>query len=550
MFDMETTSSINATSDPTVFLPDGVIKGRRRTDINGREFLSFEGIPYGESPIGELRFKDPVPVKPWHGVKNGTQIGPTSLCKQLRISLDPETNEVSKKFVLEGSEDCLNLNVYTQQLKNSERQKKAVMVFIHGGGYTMGHTKYYGPERLITQDIVLVTLHYRLGAFGFLSMEDRELEVAGNAGMKDKILALKWVQKNISLFNGDPNNVTIFGNSAGASSVAYLTLSPLGRGLFHKAIIQSSCALTHGARRYECNAKKLAEALSCKEMKESDTLRFLQSLPAEKIYEGQSKFIDISYPCSFRMFCPMIESKTNKNPFLNEEPVELLKTGRYYHVPTMIGYTNMESILFMDFDEECPLNVKCFEEDTLTPVWFGFEKGSREFQDVAKKIRKFYYGDSKPEYISLPTVKMKSDIGIIRGVLKTAKYLAETSKEPTYLYRYSVPSNHGEEYSAKNLNGAKHGDELAHLFQMGTELDEASQRISQRLLKLWTNFAKYGNPTIEKDEIVPVEWKPVTKDHLYYLDIGEELSLQENPEADRMVFWDNLYQSHPRTKDY
>jgi carboxylesterase type B len=135
---------------------------------------------------------------------------------------------------LVGSEDCLFLNVYTQQLPlDTINTLKPVMVWIHGGGFSTGSSKsdLYGPEFLLTEDIVLVTINYRLGIFGFLSFEDASLEVPGNAGLKDMVMALKWVQKNISKFSGDPNNVTVFGESAGGMSVHYLVLSPLAAGI-------------------------------------------------------------------------------------------------------------------------------------------------------------------------------------------------------------------------------------------------------------------------------------------------------------------------------
>jgi carboxylesterase type B len=135
--------------------------------------------------------------------------------------------------IIVGTEDCLFLNVYTQQLPSSTNNKlKPVMVWIHGGGFSSGsgNSDTYGPEFLLTEDIVLVTINYRLGVFCFLSFEDASLEVPGNAGLKDMVMALKWVQKNISKFSGDPNNVTIFGESAGGISVHYLILSPLASG--------------------------------------------------------------------------------------------------------------------------------------------------------------------------------------------------------------------------------------------------------------------------------------------------------------------------------
>jgi carboxylesterase type B len=145
---------------------------------------------------------------------------------------------IFKKLV--GSEDCLFLNVYTQQLpSNTNKTLKPVMVWIHGGAFRSGSNKtdVYGPEFLLTEDIVLVTINYRLGIFGFLSFDDASLGVPGNAGLKDMVMALKWVQKNISKFTGDPNNVTIFGESAGGASVHYLVLSPLAAGIYQITII-------------------------------------------------------------------------------------------------------------------------------------------------------------------------------------------------------------------------------------------------------------------------------------------------------------------------
>lgn len=165
------------------------------------------------------------------------------------------------------------------------------MFFIHGGGFLWGSSskRFYGPEFLLTQDIVLVTLNYRLGILGFLSLEDPALKIPGNAGLKDMVMALRWVQKNIGNFGGDCGNVTIFGESAGGAAVHLLCLSPLTKGLFHKAIAQSGTALNPWARSAKCG-NDIAKAISHFEGKEEESLMdFLIQVTPEKLLDIQEK---------------------------------------------------------------------------------------------------------------------------------------------------------------------------------------------------------------------------------------------------------------------
>ncbi|XP_011645490.1 venom carboxylesterase-6-like [Pogonomyrmex barbatus] len=196
---------------------EGKLIGIVEKDVYNNSYIAFRGIPYAKPPIGELRFKDPVPVESWTGDKDASAYG------NISVQLNPFTREVM------GDEDCLYLNVYTTKLESSK--KRSVMVWIHGGAFSMGSgdATFHAPDYIIQKDVVLVTLNYRLGVLGFLNLYD---EVAtGNQGLKDVILALRWIQKNISVFGGDPENVTIFGGSAGGAIVHYLTLSPLAKGI-------------------------------------------------------------------------------------------------------------------------------------------------------------------------------------------------------------------------------------------------------------------------------------------------------------------------------
>ncbi|RZB41186.1 COesterase and/or Abhydrolase 3 domain containing protein [Asbolus verrucosus] len=207
---------------PIIAIQQGKLRGRIAEDIDGKIYYSFQGIPYAKPPLGKLRFKPSLPPLPWDGILDATKNGNCCYSKDL----------FTKEFT--GSEDCLNLNVYTPKLPDEQHELRPVMVWIHGGGFTCGSnsSEFYGPEFLITSNVVIVTINYRLGLLGkanmdfepctllqyqsgFLSLEDPSLRVQGNAGFKDMVMALKWVQSNIKKFNGDPNNVTIFGESAG-----------------------------------------------------------------------------------------------------------------------------------------------------------------------------------------------------------------------------------------------------------------------------------------------------------------------------------------------
>ena len=209
-----------------------MISGQANGDIE-----AFKGIPYAKAPVGPLRWKPPEPVETWEGVRETTEYG--AAC------LQPDFPGIPMKQA-KRSEDCLYLNVWTAAKKANE--KRPVMVWIHGGGNVIGSADFstpWGthPENLAEQGVIVVSFNYRLGPFGYfahpLLSKESPHNVSGNYGLLDQIAALKWVQKNIREFGGDPKNVTIFGESAGSQNVGYLMASPLAKGLFHRAICES-----------------------------------------------------------------------------------------------------------------------------------------------------------------------------------------------------------------------------------------------------------------------------------------------------------------------
>lgn len=232
-----------------VEIDDGPIEGTILTSRLGREFYAFRGIPFAQPPIGNLRFRAPVPVNPWTETFQATAYGP--ICYQVPRIVSG----------IPMSEDCLQINVFSPNMSLS----LPVIVYIFGGGFVYGSGIEQGrPENLMDRDVVVVNFNYRLGALGFLALGTSE--IPGNAAMKDQILALEWVQRNIDRFGGNPNSVTIAGLSAGGISVTGHMLSPMAEGLFHRVISISGAISSRRSRSTGLEAgRRLAASLNCTE---------------------------------------------------------------------------------------------------------------------------------------------------------------------------------------------------------------------------------------------------------------------------------------------
>lgn len=296
----------------------GPIQGTIIKTLYGHDIYAFRGIPYAKPPIGELRFKPPEPITPWQNIFNATSDG--LLCPQ------PE------KLRAAMSEDCLKLNVYTRNLTKSN----PVMVYIHGGGNIVGsgHSLYEaGPQYLLDQEIILVAFNYRLGALGFLSTNSSLYP--GNYGYLDQVLALKWVKEHISRFGGDPNNVTIFGMSAGSMAVTLHLVSTLSKGLFHKAIAMSGSATSHFDIDNLYWTRKLAKEIDCPQYNEIDMVECLREVKWQTIVNKCAEWTDYG----------IINMKWNyaiDGYFLKEHPSELFRKGNYSRVPLIVGFTKNE----------------------------------------------------------------------------------------------------------------------------------------------------------------------------------------------------------------
>src|SRR5215471_18727919 len=250
------------------------VTGGKVSGVVANGIVSFRGIPFAAPPVGELRWKAPQPLKPWIGVKQATRFGPSCVQDETIARILGATPEMS--------EDCLYLNVWTPAKAASDNLP--VMVWIYGGGFVGGQTSVplYDGTKLAEKGVVVVSVAYRLGAFGFLAHPELSKESrkgSGNYGLQDQIAGLKWVQANIAKFGGDPNKVTIFGESAGGMSVSMLAASPLAEGLFQRAISESGGNFG-GPKRKPTEGGVTSPAL---DVAEADGKRFLEKLGVKDI---------------------------------------------------------------------------------------------------------------------------------------------------------------------------------------------------------------------------------------------------------------------------
>ncbi|XP_026478387.1 venom carboxylesterase-6-like [Ctenocephalides felis] len=405
-------------------------------------------------------------------------------------------------------------------------------------------------------DIILVTFNYRLGPLGFLNLELQE--APGNVGLMDQVEALRWTKENIAKFGGDPDNITIGGVSAGSASVHYHLLSHSARGLFQKAIMHSGSAFHPWAfqKHHIKRAFQLCEALGHSTNNTKDALDFLLKLPADKLLAKMPPEVEGELIQDF-IFVPSIEKVfPNQKPFLEESPFTRMVSGNYHKVPQIVGFNSGEGIFFNFFLQENPDILNQFEADfqKFIPTDLDLSHGSEDSKSLAEKIRKFYFDDKPVAENVQKLVDAISDNWVTRGVNEQVKLTVEKQTEPVYFYEYSFSESHPakEMFGDHNLTGVCHGEELVNLFKLKVmSLDEDKPNVlltQKRMLEMWTNFIKTGNPTPEITDVLSVKWEPATRDKLNYLNIDSNLTLGTNPEKNRVKFWEDATKQHSQVR--
>jgi para-nitrobenzyl esterase len=424
----------------------------------------FKAIPYAQPPVGNLRWKAPVPAEKWEGVYKTDHYAP----------MPPQRvwNESAK--ATKQSEDCLYVNVITPA--TSKDEALPVMVWIHGGGFITGH--YANPigTNLAKKGVVFVSIAYRTGALGFLALPELSKEsgkgISGNYGLMDQILALKWVKQNIAAFGGDPDKVTIFGESAGAIAVSMLCASPQAKGLFRGAISESGGSFCPVADSVYVNNHTIrnikgAEALGVDFMKRmgAKSLKQLRRMSAESLINDE-KTTGISG------FWPTVDGVV-----ITDDQYKLYERGEYNDVNILIGTNSNEGTMFVQ-----PTSVANYE--ALINATFG--------PAAARALEEYPATNEQEVYTALSD--MFRDAGFAWHTYAWAKLQQQTGKGKVYLY-YFDQLNRSPRVPDHMRRGAFHADELPYVFGTHPEGSNATEdAVSDVMMDYWVNFVKTGNP--------------------------------------------------------
>ncbi|EDX00169.1 uncharacterized protein Dyak_GE11113, isoform A [Drosophila yakuba] len=521
---------------------DGQVRGHRRRTLYDEElYFAFEGIPFAQPPVGELRFRAPQPARPWLGIRDCTY---------------PRAKPMQKHFVLsivEGSEDCLYLNVYTKRLKSDK--PLPVIVWIYGGGFQIGEAgrDFYSPDYFMQHDVVVVTFNYRVGALGFLSLQDRDLDVPGNAGLKDQVMALRWISQNIAQFNGDPQNITLMGESAGAASVHAMMTTEQTRGLFHKAIMQSGSMFCEWASE---PSGRWAHRLACQlgysgSENEKEVFRFLQKAPASEMAAQGITLVSQEERREYVLFpfTPVVEPYITRDCVLPRCHRDMLPGAWGNDLPLILGGNSFEGLFAYQstlHDEEHMLSA--FE--VLIPREIREKSSQSHLKDLLRQFKVDNFEDATRgrmefnECLHILSVKHFWH-GIHRTVLARLSHAPTT---PTYLYRFDVDSPHFNHFRqvmcGKHVRGVSHADDISYLFYhiLANKVEKSSieYQTIQRLVGMWVAFARNDNPNCP--QIAPTTWEALDEQGPQMcLNIGKQLEFIVLPESKQNRIWDRLY---------
>ncbi|XP_045484268.1 esterase FE4-like [Pieris rapae] len=486
---------------PVVEISQGKLRGWRSLFGQNR----YYNIPYAVA----ARFQKPKEPSNWHGIFDAIHRSQHLKCPQWR------------KFFVFGTEECLYLDVFSPEWA-TPRSKLPVMVYLHGGAYYMGAKNLYDPEFLVVKNIVVVTVNYRLGVLGFLCLNG-----ISNLGLRDQVAALKWIQKNIAAFGGDIDNVTLCGESAGASSAAFHLLSELSRGLFHKMILMSGTALSVWAFNQEStelafkDARKISQVYS-----DEDVYKVFTEAPLETLIKATK---DISVNPRYFKYSPCVDSH-NSDPFFRDTPYNIMKSGNFNTVPVMMGFTESEGSYFYGLlDESSVANLNDNFADMI-PSLFSWCPNNR--QQVATLLRSHYFGRGNITLNSVNNlVRFYSDWVAYAAIIAFSKVLTKFSNKPVYNYLFAYE---GDREFAKifirHLKGPVHAGELFYIFKpfgIPMLLSTRDERFIVKFTTMMTNFMKFGNPTPKTSNLL--KWPRATRNSSNIMVLDQNLSVLVHP---------------------
>jgi para-nitrobenzyl esterase len=463
----------------------------------------YKGIPFAAPPVGDLRWKAPQPTKNWEGIKQADKFAPAPF---------QGGNPPSGK-----SEDCLYLNIWTPAKLATD--KVPVLVWIYGGGFSFGSTSepVYSGEKLAQKGVVLVSVAYRVGQLGFLAHPELSAEssdhVSGNYGLLDQIAALQWIKKNIAAFGGDPDKVTIFGESAGAISVSMLCASPLAKGLFQGAISQSggSFGPTRTVTLPGENMKTLKQA-------EIDGVNYMKKAGVKSVAELRKIEAD-KLPLGFGMpgGWPIVDGVV-----IPDDQYKLYEAGKYNDIPVLIGYNSDEGASFSH--EKKP-------EDYIAGVKGRYGKFADEL------IKAYPVGDNT---VPKTARDLARDAAFGWHTWSWARLQTKTGKSKAFLYYFDQHPDHPKD-SPQYGYGSPHGQDVAYVFMRldasNPQTTKSDLEMSETMGTYWTNFAKYGTPNAKGC----VEWPAFNEEKPSVMYLQQTPHVGPVPSLESLKVLDNYF---------
>ena len=501
----------------TVQTKSGPVRG------DGTDIVVFKGIPYASSPTGARRWRPPVPPEPWTAVLDATRFGPQ--CPQ-QGNFAPRAASAIAPPVTPSSEDCLTLNVWTPA--KTDRERLPVMAWIHGGGFTIGSgaSPRSSAEILAGRGAVVVTINYRLGALGFFAhpglSRESDRHVSGNYGLLDQIAALRWVHDNIAAFGGNPSNVTVFGQSAGASSGAgALMVSPLARGLFHRVIAQS--AGTTGTVGPKPRLRASYYGFPPAEAKGESLAPDIMALRAMSADELLAKLPNAPTFSTDWHFGPVIDGYV-----LPDDPGVLLGTSSQAKVPLLIGYNADEAFFYRNQSPRTRAGYLDFIHK-LFP------------QELVDKVLTMYPAADDASAAAV-VLRLFSDFRFITPTVLTAR--AASKVTDVYMYRFTRVSP----LNRSTFGGAGHGTEIPYVFGHipadESQYEEIDRTLSRAMAGAWVEFAKTGKPN---GASLP-EWPAYSApDYRLLLEYGSEITIRSNADRAGVDFFQQIIETMRRT---
>lgn len=514
---MEPLWAAEAAFDPSIARTDkGAVRGIIRDGVR-----EFKGIPYAQPPVGELRWSLPREASAWSGILDATKY--RNACPQLERYGIPESSD---------NEDCLHINVTVPYKDKSDlERKRAVIVWFHGGAFVGGSSALYPLDYMAKSgDVVVVSMNYRLGIFGFTAHPAFEADHNGGYGLEDQRAALRWVKKNIAAFGGDPNNVTIAGESAGAAGVCmHILASDETNGLFHKAIIQSAGCVTPLPTVEDGKkvGQKVASLVGCKD--DATALSCMRKKPVKDLLQAATTVAG----SSIVTYMPVTGTKTVPLP-----GAQAIPAGKFVHVPVLSGGTRDELRLYVAYAIQGGQSVTSANYADLLKATYG--------KNTDAIVGQYPVSSYSSAASALGTVwsDFRPDVGINNCIyLETSKLFRKSV--PVYQFVFAdrdappVTTNPGFEM------GAVHSSELPYQFPhfdnttklAGPDLASASQKLATQMMAYWTSFAKTGTPSAPDSPV----WDTYKKDDMVMNLEPGKVGYFDSSAAHKCTFWKTLY---------